>query len=150
MAGIERACGTMSYVVGQSLTFRTRPEVLDQLQRRADQVHMPKTALAERYVKEGLVMDQFPGIVFCSGPSGRRPGVVGGPDVLEVIEVFKAESNDLGRTSENLGLSPRLVEAAVRFYASHQAEIDDAIELSQKLMEEAALAYRREQQLLSP
>jgi hypothetical protein len=38
----------------------------------------------------------------------------------------------------------------VRFYASHQAEIDDAIELSQKLMEEAALAYRREQQLLSP
>jgi hypothetical protein len=74
----------------------------------------------------------------------------GGPDVLEVIEVFQAESNDLQRTSENLGLSPGLVEAAVRFYASHKAEIDDAIELSQKLMEEAALAYQREQQLLSP
>jgi hypothetical protein len=81
--------------------------------------------------------------------SGRRPGLSGGPDVLEVIEVFKAESNDLRRTAENLGLSPGLVEAAVRFYASHKAEIDAAIELSRKLMEETALAYRREQQIRS-
>jgi hypothetical protein len=136
-------------LLGQSLTFRTRQEVLDQLQRQANQLHMPKTALAERYVKEGLVMDQFPSIVFRSGPSGRRPGLAGGPDVLEVVEVFKAEANDLGRTAENLGLGPGLVEAAVRFYASHKAEVDAAIELSRKLMEEAALAYRREQQILS-
>jgi hypothetical protein len=134
--------------MGQSLTFRTRPSVLEQLQRQANQVHMPKTALAERYVQEGLVMDQFPGIVFRSGPSGRRPGLVGGPDVWEVIEVFRAESNDLRRTSENLGLAPGLVEAAVRFYAAHQAEIDDAIETNRKLTEEAALSEEREQQLL--
>jgi hypothetical protein len=139
----------MSYVMGESFTFRTKPEVLAQLRRRAAQVHMPKTVLAERYVKEGLVMDQFPGIVFRGGPSGRRPGLVGGPDASEVVEVFRAESNDPGRTAENLGLKPGLVEAGVRFYASHQAEIDDAIELSQRLMEEAALAYGREQQLLS-
>jgi hypothetical protein len=139
----------MSYVVGHSLTFRTRPEVLDQLQKQANQVHMPKTALAERYVKEGLVIDQFPGIVFRSGPSGRRPGLAGGPDVWEVVEVFQAEANDLGRTAENLGLRAGLVEAAVRFYASQQAEIDAAIESNRQLMEEAALAYRREQELLS-
>jgi hypothetical protein len=139
----------MSYVMGQSLTFRTQPEVLDQLQRQANLVHMPKTALAERYVQEGLVMDQFPGIMFRSGPSGRRPGVAGGPDVWEIVEVFRAESNDLRRTSENLGLRPGLVEAAVRFYASHQAEIDAAIETRRKFMEEAALVYRREQEILS-
>jgi hypothetical protein len=135
--------------MGQSLTFRTQPEVLDQLQRQANLVHMPKTALAERYVQEGLVMDQFPGIMFRSGPSGRRPGVAGGPDVWEIVEVFRAESNDLRRTSENLGLRPGLVEAAVRFYASHQAEIDAAIETRRKFMEEAALVYRREQEILS-
>jgi len=138
----------MSYVMGQSLTFRTRAEVLDQLQRQANQVHMPKTALAERYVQEGLEMDQFPGIVFRSGPSGRRPGLAGGPDVWEVVEVLKAESNDLGRAAENLGLRVGLVEAAVRFYASHQAEIDAAMVNNRKLMEEAAQAYRREQELL--
>ncbi|HUY54433.1 MAG TPA: hypothetical protein VMV23_04675 [Candidatus Nanopelagicaceae bacterium] len=138
----------MSYVMGQSLTFRTRAEVLDQLQRQANQVHMPKTALAERYVQEGLEMDQFPGIVFRSGPSGRRPGLAGGPDVWEVVEVLKAESNDLGRAAENLGLRVGLVESAVRFYASHQAEIDAAMVNNRKLMEEAAQAYRREQELL--
>ncbi|HVB78312.1 MAG TPA: hypothetical protein VNI34_11005 [Candidatus Nitrosotalea sp.] len=134
--------------MGQSLTFRTRAEVLDQLQRQANQVHMPKTALAERYVQEGLEMDQFPGIVFRSGPSGRRPGLAGGPDVWEVVEVLKAESNDLGRAAENLGLRVGLVESAVRFYASHQAEIDAAMVNNRKLMEEAAQAYRREQELL--
>lgn len=148
-AGIAEPGDTVSYVMGHSLTFRTRADVLDQLQRRARQVHMPKPALAERYVQEGLVMDQYPGIVFRSGPAGRRPGLVGGPDVWEVIEVFRAESNDLGRTAENLGLRPGLVEAAVRFYASHQADIDAAIESSRELMEEAAVAHRREQQLLS-
>ena len=110
---------------------------------------MPKTALAERYVQEGLEMDQFPGIVFRSGPSGRRPGLAGGPDVWEVVEVFQAESNDLDRTLESLGLRPGLVEAALRFYASHQAEIDAAIADNRTLMEDAARAYRREQQLLS-
>lgn len=139
----------MSYVMGQSLTFRTRAEVLDQLQRQANQVHMPKTVLAERYVREGLEMDQFPGIVFRSGPSGRRPGLAGGPDVWEVVEVFQAESNDLARTSTTLGLRLGLVEAAVRFYASHQVEIDAVIANNPELMEGAAQVHRREQELLS-
>ncbi|MGH7758065.1 MAG: hypothetical protein ACREN7_01975 [Candidatus Dormibacteria bacterium] len=135
--------------MGQSLTFRTKAETLDQLLRQANQVHMPKTALAERYVQEGLAMDQFPGIVFRSGPAGRRPGLAGGPDVWEVIEVLRSESNDLAATAATLGLSAGLVEAAVRFYAAHQVEIDDAINSNRQQLEDAALAYRREQQLLS-
>lgn len=94
-------------------------------------------------------MDQFPGIVFRSGPSGRRPGLAGGPDVWEVVEVLRTEASDLARTAENLGLRAGLVEAAVLFYASHQAEIDSAIEGNRKLMEEAAPAHWRGQQLLS-
>jgi hypothetical protein len=139
----------MSYIMGQTLTFRTRAEVLDRLQRRANQVHMPKTVLAERYVQEGLEMDQFPGIVFRSGPAGRRPGLVGGPDVWEVIEVLRSESNDLLRAAQNLGLGVGLVEAAVRFYAAHQVEIDDSINGNRQVMEDAAQAYRQEQQLLT-
>ena len=149
---VDRArqlCDTTSYVIGYSLTFRTKAEVLDQLQRQANQVHLPKTALAERYVQEGLEMDQYPGIVFRSGPSGRRPGLAGGPDVWEVVEVFQQESNDLARTARSLGLRPGLVEAAVRFYAAHQAQVDAVIANNRQLMEAAAEAYRREQLLLS-
>jgi hypothetical protein len=31
-------------------------------------------------------MNAHPGIVCRDGPAGRRPGVVGGPDVWEVIQ----------------------------------------------------------------
>ena len=134
--------------MGQSLTFRTQPGVLEQLQKQAKQVHLPKTVLAERYVQEGLVMDQFPGIVFRGGSLGRRPGLSGGPDVWEVIEVFRAEGGDLAATAQNLGLPVGLVEAAVRYYAAHQTAVDDAIETNQQMLEQARLAFEHEQRLL--
>ncbi len=114
----------------------------------AERFQMPKTALAERYVEEGLLMDQFPGIVFRSGPAGRRPGVVGGPDVWEVVEVIRAESGDLARTAENLDLPVGLVEAAARFHTVHAAEVDAAIESNRRLMEEVGTTGRREQPAL--
>ncbi|MHB1502052.1 MAG: hypothetical protein ACYCYK_12990 [Candidatus Dormibacteria bacterium] len=134
--------------MGQSLTFRTQPDVLEQLQKQAKQVHLPKTVLAERYVQEGLAMDQFPGIVFRGGALGRRPGLSGGPDVWEVVEIFRAESLDLAATAQNLGLQVGLVEAALRYYGSHQAEVDLAIETNRQLLEQARLEYEQGEQVL--
>src|SRR5437588_12514838 len=69
---------TMSYDMGRTLTFRAADETLARLEKRARQVRVAKTVLAERYVAEGLAMDAFPGIVFRDGPAGRRPAVIGG------------------------------------------------------------------------
>jgi hypothetical protein len=106
---------------------------------------MPKTALADRYVEEGLAMDTYPGIVFRDGPAGRRPAVLGGPDVWEVIQVFLAEDRDTRATSDNLRLRPGLVEAAVAYYADNQETIDAWIEANRMLMEEAAATFARQQ-----
>jgi hypothetical protein len=40
--------------------------------------------LAERYVDEGRRMDEYPGIAFRGGPTGRRAALAGGPDIWEV------------------------------------------------------------------
>jgi hypothetical protein len=132
--------------MGQTLTLRPRsPRTLARLEERARLIHVPKTALADRYVEEGLAMDSYPGIVFRDGPSGRRPAVVGGPDVWEVIEVFQAEDRNTRATAENLRLRRGLVEAAVAYYADHQEAVDEWIEANRTMMEEAAAAFARQQ-----
>jgi hypothetical protein len=81
-------------------------------------------------VEEGVTMDTHPGIVFRDGPAGRRPAVLGGPDVWEVIQVFLAEDRDVSGAAENLGLRPGLVDAAVAYYADNQDAIDEWIEVN--------------------
>jgi hypothetical protein len=94
-------------------------------------------------------MDSYPGIVFRDGPSGRRPAVLGGPDVWEVIQVFLAEGKNVRTTSQNLNLRPGLVEAAVAFHADNQEEVNAWIEANQMMMEEAAAAFDRQQAVKS-
>lgn len=132
--------------MGQTLTFRPKsPRTLTELERRAKRAGIAKTALADRYVEEGLVMDAYPGIVFRDGPAGRRPALAGGPDVWEVIQVFRAEGGNVGGTAEYLSLRQGLVEAAVAFYADHRELIDDWIETNRRMMDEAEAAFRRRQ-----
>ena len=79
-------------------------------------------------------MDAYPGIAFRDGPSGRRPVVLGGPDVWEVIQVFQAEGQDVKATAEYLGIRPGLVDAAAKYYASNTSAIDDRIAINEELM----------------
>jgi len=118
---------------------------LARLEQRARLTYVPKTALADRYVEEGLAMDTYPGIVFRDGPSGRRPAVLGGPDVWKVIQTFMAEDRDTRATSENLNVRPGLIEAALAYYADNREEIDEWIETNRVMMEEAAAAFERQQ-----
>lgn len=90
-------------------------------------------------------MDTYPGIVFRDGPAGRRPAVLGGPDVWEVIQVFLVEDRDASETAETLGLRPGLVDAAIAYYADNQDAIDEWIEVNRTMMDEAAAAFDRQQ-----
>jgi hypothetical protein len=133
----------MSYIMGRSLTLRTTDAILTSLERRARRVKVPKSALAERYIEEGLSMDTFPGIVFRDGPAGRRPGVVGGPDVWEVIQAFLAEGGDIKATADNLEISPGLVEAASAYYSANRDAIDNWIESNIAMIDEARESVAR-------
>lgn len=123
---------------------------LELLERRARYANLPRTTLAERYLREGLLMDEHPGIHFVDGPIGRRPAVVGtGLDVWEVIEVVRDNDGSVEDAAGYLEIDPRLVQAALGYYGSNRAEIDEWIESAREFNEREEAKWRAAQEAAS-
>lgn len=101
----------------------------------------------ERYVEEGLRLEEHPGIVFVDGPAGRRPALRRGPDVWEVVTTLRANHGSVGDTAAALALPESQVRTALAYYAEHVDEIDDWIEANEEEAERAEAAWRRERAL---
>jgi hypothetical protein len=112
----------------------------------------PLARLAERYIEEGLRTDNHPGIVFRDGPAGRRPGLVGGPDVWEVVGALRSAPEHgearVAALAERLELSEVKVRAAIRYYGEYPEEIDAWIAANDAEAERLEAALARERELL--
>lgn len=97
-------------------------------------------------------MQAHPGVVFRSGPAGRRAGLALGPDVWEVARVFRqldAAGDELLQTTAALtGLAVQQVLFAMRYYAEFSEEIDAWIARVDEEADRAEQAWRREQALI--
>ncbi len=94
---------------------------------------MSLSSAANRLVDEALRMNEHPGIVFRPGPTGRRAGLAGGPDVWEVVRAVKsaraaepglAEDDLLALVAENTGIPVRIIRTAIRYWAFYAGEIE--------------------------
>lgn len=119
---------------------------------------MSLSSAANRLVDEALRMSEHPGITFRPGPTGRRAGLAGGPDVWEIVRAVRSghasepdlPENDLvAMVAENTGLPVRLILVAVRYWASYPDEIDAEIAAAEIAEAAAEDAWRRERQLLA-
>jgi hypothetical protein len=126
------------------VSTRYSRETLERLEQRARGEGSSRSALIQRYVAEGLEMDEHPGIVFRSGPAGRRPGLVGGPDVWEVVAVHRS-FDDVERTAGWLELPSGAIETALRYYDAHRSEIDEWIRRNEEAAEAAERVWRARQ-----
>lgn len=134
----------------QGVSFRFNPRTVERLRRRAHEVGAPQAALAERYIDEGMRIDEHPGIYFRDGGSGRRPAVLGTRlDVAQIIETLRQNENSIAETAEYLDISPAQVEAAVRYYAAYRDEVDEWIERSRAIAERERELWRRQQDALA-
>lgn len=115
------------------------------------------SSAANRLVDEALRSEEHPGIVFRPGATGRRAGLVGGPDVWEVVRAVKSareaepelpERDILELVAGNTGVSLRLIGVAVRYWANYPEEIDAEIQAGEAAAEQAEVAWRRRQELL--
>src|SRR5579863_9557786 len=71
-----------------------------------------------RYAEEGTRREEHPLIVFRDGPTGRRAGLLGGPDVWEVAMWFDdlaEESDPMAALLEDSALTRSHVDAALRY-----------------------------------
>ena len=132
---------TMNYM-SQPLSVRLNDATISRLGARAQRVHLPPRTLAQRYVEEGLRMDEHPLVRFADGPAGRRARLIGtGKDVWEVIEVVRDNGGDAAESARYLEIPLGLVQAAIAYYGAYAAEIDQQIEANEQEAAEAHAAY---------
>ncbi len=115
------------------------------------------SSVTNLFVDEALRVEEHPGITFRPGPTGRRAGLAGGPDVWENIATLLmvretqpglADDALVVATAEAMGLSERKVRVAVRYYAAYPADIDERIAANREAAAAAEAAWQAEQELL--
>ena len=123
------------------LSIRLPGQTVGRLGDRAGRLRMAPRTLAQRYVEEGLRMDDHPLVRYVDGPAGRRARLIGGPDVWEVIAVAHDNDGDLNETAAYLELPLGLVQAAAAYYGTYQQEVDERIERNRREADEAHAAF---------
>lgn len=111
------------------LSLRLPSDLLVEIQKEARKTDRPASKVIQSVLKEGVRMRRCPGIVFTSGPVGRRATIAGtGIDVWEVIRVFKSCNKNLKALARALlQLSLPQLEAALYYYRYYPSEIDDRL-----------------------
>jgi hypothetical protein len=116
------------------------------------------SSAVNQLLDERLRMEEFPGIVFRDGPTGRRAGLAGGIDVWDLVrvvnEVRRARPKLTGEklvtvVAEELGLTPAKVRLAIGYYAAFPGEIDDRIAAAEEASVRAEQAWHVRQRLLA-
>src|ERR1700733_3590979 len=131
----------MNYM-SHPLSVRLNDATITRLGKHAQRAHLAPRTLAQRYVEEGLRMDEHPLIRFADGPSGRRARIVGtGLDVWEVIAVVRDNDGDVTEAARYLEIPFGLVQAAVAYNGAYTAEIHEWIELNEQETAEAHAAF---------
>jgi uncharacterized protein (DUF433 family) len=133
----------------QHRSFRLETGLLEGLQRQARQSGESLTALAERYLDEGLRHEEHPLIVFRTGATGRRAALAGTRlDVAQVIDTVKHSGNSTHEAAEYLSIPEPWVRACVRYYADFREEVEEWGERIRAVAEREEDAWRRSQAAL--
>lgn len=124
------------------LSVRLNDTTIARLGKHAKRVHLAPRTLAQRYIEEGLRMDEHPLIRFVDGPAGRRARLIGtGKEVWEVIATVRDNSGDSAETARYLEMPLGLVQAAITYYGAYRDEIDQWIEANEQEAAEAHAAW---------
>jgi hypothetical protein len=134
-----------------SIRFSDEP-VHERLRETARRQHVALSTLAERLIDEGLRSETHPMVIFRSGAGGRRPVLVGGPEVADVVGAIVSGDVPVGerrsRAAELLNVSEALVDAALAYYADFTEDIDGLLAERARRAGEAEAAWRRQRALL--
>ncbi len=126
----------------QTTPFSARLDsrLVERLKARSARDGVSASQLAGRYIDEGIRSEEFPGVVFRSGPAGRRAGLVGGPDVWEIVrDVRGAREAGAADAIAVVAAASELTDAQVRlaaaYYTAYPEEIDARIAAEEELTE---------------
>jgi uncharacterized protein (DUF433 family) len=119
-------------------SLRIPVETVKAIEEVADVANRDFSAIANELLEEAVRMRRCPGIVFTTGPAGRRATVAGtGLDVWEVIGEYRAFDRDVRRLQRRYHwLSEPHLRAAVNYYRLYPREIDERLAREMRLTPE--------------
>ncbi len=115
-----------------NVSVRLDDRLAEQLRLRARAAGETLSDRLRLYADEGTRRDEHALITFRDGPTGRRAGLMGGPDVWEVslwLDDLAAEPEPLRVLSEESGLSRAQIDAVIRYRSAFPEEIEARIAL---------------------
>lgn len=138
-------------MVMKSVSLDLDANTLDRLSERERETGESRSALAQRYIEEGLRMERHPGIVFRDGPTGRRAALITGPDVWELVSEIRGveptNDEEIEAIATWMSIPPAYVRAAITYYAEFRDEIDERVELNRTVGDRHRAAWRAERGL---
>lgn len=112
-----------------NVSVRLDDRLAERLRLRANAAGETLSDRLRRYAEEGARRDEHPLITFRDGPSGRRAGVIGGPDVWEIIMwIDEADGGADDLIADQIITRPQ-ADAAEAYRAAYPAEIRARIDL---------------------
>ncbi|MBW3605837.1 MAG: CopG family transcriptional regulator [Actinobacteria bacterium] len=131
-------------------SFRISPRTLRLLDAAAAEGSESRNALVDRLLGEAVRTERHPLIRFHAGATGRRRPLVVGTRlyVHQVIATLRGHDGAIDAAAGYLDIDPRLVRAALAYYADHADEIDaDAAEAEHVAADERARWERQRRAL---
>lgn len=127
--------------------------MIDEVRMEAHATGTSLSALAEELITEGIRMRRHPLVTFRAGEAGRRPALVDGPDIWEVVGGLVGgdipPDQRVGRAITVFGLRRDQVQAVLAYYAEFTEEIDSWIRANDECAAREEALWRREQELLA-
>ncbi len=123
-------CDTV--VVSVNVSVRLDDLLAERLRLRARAAGESLSDRLRRYADEGARRDEHPMVTFRDGPSGRRAGLINGPDVWEVAmwidDLDQVPDSAVELAADGVLTRPQ-IDAALRYRISYPDEIQARIDL---------------------
>jgi hypothetical protein len=118
-----------------NVSVRLDDALAERLRMRARAAGESLSERLRRYAEEGARREEHPLITFRDGPTGRRAGLLGGPDVWEVamwLDDLAADPDPVATLVEDSVLTRPQIDAALRYRAAYPDEIVARVELHRR------------------
>jgi uncharacterized protein (DUF433 family) len=114
--------------MSQPVTVRLAEPSAEALRFLARKEHRSVSEVGGRLIEEGIRQNRFPYIEFRSFNGERHACIKGALQVWQAIMVAKGYEMNAEKAASHLCLKPEQVQAAISYYQSYPAEIDQALE----------------------
>jgi uncharacterized protein (DUF433 family) len=132
-------------------SFRLSPRTIELLDAAAAAGGESRNALADRLLGEAVRLERHPLIRFHHGPAGRRQPLVVGTRlyVHQVMATLRGSDGDVDEAADYLGISPRLVRAALEYYAEFADEVNEDAAVAEQVEQVERARWERQRRALA-